>query len=137
MSAARAGSTSSVSRRARTSALKSRSSASRMFDPRDAVQRREERAPASPLRVECFLSLWGEAIETAAARVAPLDPASLNEPAALEPVQRRIQRRDMELQRTVRPVLDQLRDLVAVAVTLLEQREDDGFGASLAQLAVC
>jgi hypothetical protein len=42
----------------------------------------------------------------------------------------------MELQRAGRSFVNQLGDLVAVAVALFEQREDQDFGAAFAQLAV-
>src|SRR5581483_1277566 len=131
MSVARAGSTASAPRRARTSALKSG-----MAEPRDAVQRRDEGAPAPALLRERFSALDGQAVEAAAARVGPLHPSPFDEAAALEAVERRVERRDMELQGAARSLVDQPGDLVAVAVALLEQRHDQRFGAAFPQLAV-
>jgi hypothetical protein len=107
-----------------------------MADAGDPVQRREEGVPAAALVVEDFLAGGGEAVEAAAARARLLDPAALDEAAALEAIERRVERGDMELQGASRPCVDQLGDLIAVAIALLEEGEDQGFGAALAQLAV-
>ena len=105
-------------------------------DAGDAVQGREERAPAPALGVEDLLARGRQPVEAAPAHAGLLDPVALDQAAALEAVERRVQRRDVELQRAVGTAVDQLGDLVAVAVALLEQREDQGFGAALPQLAV-
>src|SRR5580765_671889 len=142
MSASRAASSSeSGATRARIRLFQSgmcpaRRSDLRRPDPRDAVQRREERAPASALRCQHLLSSGGETVEALPPLTALLDPAALNEAAAFEAVQRGVERRDVELKRAVGSLLDQLRELVAVSIALVEQRQDEDFSAALAQLAV-
>src|SRR5438046_6321315 len=124
MSIARDGSTGSVPSLLRTSAVQSGMLricakaafavfALRMTNARHAVQRGEERAPASTLRVEHGLPLGGNPVEAAPPRAGFLDPAALDQSAPLQPVERRVQRRDVELQRAVRSLIDQLGDLVA------------------------
>jgi len=56
--------------------------------------------------------------------------------AALEPVQRRIQRGDVKGDRAAGPRVDEFGDLVAVAVALLQQGENQHFGAALPQSAL-
>src|SRR5258706_8661937 len=132
MSASRAGSTASGASRARTSAFQFLMGlftlrSLRAAQPRDAVQCREERAPAPPLRGEHRLSFRGEAIETFAALTALLDPPALNETAALEAVERGVERGDVKLQGAAGSAVDQLRQLVAVAIALVEEREQQNF----------
>ena len=107
-----------------------------MADAGDAVERREERAPAAALRVEDLAAGGGQAVEAPAPHAGLFDPASLDQPAALEPIERRVERSDVEGNGALGSVANQLGDLVAVAVALLEQRQDQGFGAAFAQLAV-
>src|SRR6476660_9377243 len=108
MSASRIGSTRIAPMHERTSACQSG-----MADAGDAIQGREERAPAPALRVEDLLPGRGEPVEAAPAHAGLFDPFALDEPAALEAVERRIERRDVEFQRTGRSGVDQLGDLVA------------------------
>src|ERR1051325_11170906 len=135
MSAARAGSRSSGPSVARTRAGQSRCM-SGLAQPRHAVEGGEEAVPAAALAGECFFTLRRETVEAAAALAALLDPAALDQAATLEPVEDRIERGDVELQRAAGSPIDQLGELVAVAVVLLEERHDQHFGAALAQLAV-
>ena len=90
-----------------------------MADARHAVQRGEERAPAAALRIERTLAVGGEAVKAAAPGSGFLDPAAVNEAAALEAVQRGVERRDVELEGAFGSVVDQARDLVAVAIPFL------------------
>src|SRR6266542_336532 len=131
MSVSRTGSTGSEPRRVRTSALKSG-----MPNPRDAIERREERAPAAPLGIEHRLPLAGDAIEAAASRPGLFHPSAFDEAAALEPIERRIQRRHVKFQRALGTLIDELGNLVAVAVALFQQRENQDFGAAFTELAV-
>src|SRR6266850_613180 len=131
MSASRAGSTGSGPTRARTRAFQSG-----MANAGHTVQRGDERLPAPALRVERGLALGGQTVKAPAAYSGPLDPAALNQAAALQAIERRIQRRDVELERAVGAAVDQLGDFIAVAVALFEERQDQGLGAALTQLAV-
>src|SRR5215470_6525113 len=99
----------------------------------DAVERGKERFPAPALGIERGPARGGQAVAASAAGAGALDPAALDQAAALEAVERGIERCDVESERTVGSAIDQLGQLVAVAVALLEQREDDGFGAAFAQ----
>src|SRR5580765_4898813 len=131
MSAARAGSSGMAPSRARTSAFHSG-----MTDAGDAVERREERAPAPALRLKDLPARRGEPIETAPAHAGLLDPSPLDQAAPLEAIQGRIERRHVEGDGAVGSLADQLRNFVAVPVALLEQGEDERFGAAFAELAI-
>src|SRR5262245_10697711 len=107
-----------------------------LAQPRDAVEGREEAVPAAALTEERLFTLRGETVETPTPLAALLDPAPLDQAAALEAVEDRVERGDVELQRAAGSAIDQLGQLVAVAVALLEQRHDQHLGAAFAQLAV-
>src|SRR2546423_6064185 len=128
MSDSRAGSTSSGTRRARTSAFQSG-----MADPRDAVQRREERVPAAALRIERRPTVDGQPIETPPPCASLLDPPAVNQPAVFEAVERGVERRDVERERAVRSVVDEARDFVPGAIPLLHPRENHDLRAALEQ----
>ena len=82
-----------------------------MTDAGDAVQRREEGAPAAALRVEDFAPRGGQAIKAAPAHAGLFHPAALDQAAALEPVERGVERSDVKGDGAVRAVADQLGDL--------------------------
>src|SRR5438876_695414 len=107
-----------------------------MTNPRHAVQRVEERAPAPALGIEHFLARSREMVETPPAAAAALHPLARDQAAAFEAVERRIERGHVERDGAVRPLVDQLGDLVAVAIAFFEQREDEHRGAALPQVAV-
>src|SRR5437870_4495536 len=107
-----------------------------MANPRHAVQRVEERAPAPALGVEHFLARSRETVETPPAAAAALHPFAGDQAAAFQAVERRIERRHVERDGAVRPLVDQLGDFVTVAVAFFEQREDEHLGAAFAQIAV-
>src|SRR5215471_12153364 len=137
MSSSRAGSTFSGDKRARTSALKAAGSmGSGMADPRHAIERSEQRVPAPALAVQHLLAVGGDAIEAAAPRAGAFDPFALDEAATFEAVEGGIERGDVELDRAAGSLLDQLRDLVAVAVAFVDERKDEEFGAAFAQLTL-
>ena len=78
----------------------------------------------------------GDAVVALAPLPGLLDPAPLDQPAGFHPVEQRIERGGVKGQDAVRPLLDQLGDLVAVARALLEQRQDQHLGAALLQRRV-
>src|SRR4029077_10487617 len=117
MSPSRTGSTGTAPMRERTSDLKScgrGARASGMADAGDAIQGREEGAPALALCVEDLLAGGGEPVEASPAHAGLFDPLALDEPAALEAIERGIERRDVELQRACGSRIDQLGDFVAM-----------------------
>src|SRR6185503_634206 len=65
-----------------------------------------------------------------------LHPAPLQPPPLLQPVEKGIERRDVEAQASVRARLDELADLVAVARTGFEQGEDEELRRALLELPV-
>src|SRR5437660_1496108 len=79
-------------------------------NPRHAVQRVEERAPAPALGVEHFLARRRQTVETPPAAAAALHPLARDQAAAFEAVERRIERGHVERDGAVRPLVDQLGD---------------------------
>src|SRR5207237_4349559 len=73
----------------------------------------------------------GDAVVAPAALARLLDPASLNEPPRLHLIKERVERRGVKREDAPRALLDQLRDFVAMAGALLEQREHQHFSAPL------
>src|SRR5204863_7845830 len=103
---------------------------SRRPDLRDAVQRDEERVPHAALAGQCLATGAGELVIAAAALAGALDPAPFDPAAIFEAVERGVERRDVEADRPVRPLGDQLADVIAVPRPLFEQRQDQQFGAA-------
>src|SRR5262245_19848894 len=97
---------------------------------------RHEGLPGAALRREHPSAFEGQPVVAPPALPRLLDPPALDPAALLEPVEQRIERRDVEAQRAVRARLDQLADVVAVPGPRLEQREDHQLGAPLLQFAV-
>jgi hypothetical protein len=97
---------------------------------RDAVQRPEEVLPGRAFLGQDAAARRRDAIAAAPARPGALDPAALDEAAILEPVQRRIERRDVEAELALRPLTDQPADVVAVPGLVLDERQDQDVGAA-------
>src|SRR5439155_18493783 len=110
----------------RTSARKSG-----MPQPRDADERGDEGVPGRAALGEDAASFGRDVVVTAPPLARFLHPATLDQPPPLEPVQQRIERRGMELEDAVGPLLDQLGDLVPMAGALLEEGEDEHLSAAL------
>src|SRR5690349_14576154 len=103
-------------------------------NPRDAIQRREKVLPDVALAGERLAPAPRELVIAAPALAGALDPAPFDQAAVLEAVQRRIERCDVEGDRPARAGGDQLSDLVAVALPLFQQRQDQQLRAAALQL---
>src|SRR5947207_13170143 len=93
----------------------------RRIDPSDAIERRKEIGPGLPLFVENLAPGGCHFVVAPPALSRFLNPASLNPPARLEPVEHRIERCDVKLEHGFGTLLDQLRDLVVVARPVINQ----------------
>src|SRR5688572_3757356 len=102
----------------------------------DAAQRREHRMPVAALRDQCLAARRRETVVTPPSLAGLLDPLPFDQVALLESVEHRVQRSDVETQHSVGAAVDQLRDLVAVTLALLEGRENHQVGAAAFQLVV-
>ena len=105
------------------------------WNARDTIERQEEGLPHRALARENLPSGRGQLVVAPPPLARALDPSTVDEALVLEPVQRGIERRDVEVDGAVRPLFDEPADLVAVARTLLEQRQDQDFSATALQLA--
>src|SRR5262245_7730059 len=103
---------------------------SRMASLRDAVDGGDEAAPALALVGEDAAAFAGQAVVAAAALAFLFHPLPGDPAAALEPVEQGIERRDLEPHGALRALLDHLADLVAVAGSRFDEREDDELGAA-------
>src|SRR5215207_4121511 len=106
-----------------------------MFRVRDAADGLDELAPGVALRGEYFLPFGRQLVVAAAALPGLLHPAPLNPAPALQTVEQRVERRDVEAQHAARALLDEVADVVAVARLVLDEREDEQLSAPLLQLA--
>src|SRR5690606_14199490 len=108
---------------------------SAMLDPGDQRHRVHEALPGLALALEHAAAVRGQRVVAPPALARPLDPATLQPAALLEPVQQRVRRGDVEHELATGPRLDELADLVAVPWLGLDDRQDDEFGRALFQLA--
>src|SRR5207237_2462882 len=104
-------------------------------DTRDAIQRDEELVPDAALPREHLTSLARDAVVAAPSLAALLDPSSFDQSAVLQPIERRVERRHVKIDGPFGPVGDQASDLVAMALPVLEQRQDEEFGTAALELA--
>src|SRR6185436_16026092 len=107
-----------------------------MFGSGDVLDGVDEFPPVVALRGEHAPPFGGEPVEAPPPLAGLLDPASRDPAALLEAVEEGIERGDLEADPSVGSLLDQLADLVAVARTGLDEREDEELGAPFLQLAV-
>src|SRR5438445_3042475 len=89
-----------------------------MTNPGHAIERDDEGLPDVALAREHFLPGSGEAVVTAAPLSGALDPAAFNEALVFEPVERGIERRDVEADGAVGALGDQAANFIAVALPL-------------------
>src|SRR6187399_157205 len=85
-----------------------------MLELRDAADGVDEVGPRAAVRSQLLAPERREFVEPAPALTRALDPPPLNPAAVFEPVQKRIERRDLEADAAVGGLVDQLADLVAV-----------------------
>src|SRR6478609_180731 len=104
-----------------------------MANLRDLVERVDEVAPDASTRAEHLAAGGGQAIKTAASLTRLLDPAARDPAVFFELVQEGIERGRLETEPPIRALLDDLRQLVAMAIRSVEDREDQEFRAALLQ----
>src|SRR5438552_2717841 len=88
---------------------------------RNPIQRDEKRVPDAALFRQGFAARRRETVIAPAAQSPLFDPPSFNESFVLEPVERRIQRSDMKVDGSIRPLFDQLADLISMSLPFFEQ----------------
>src|SRR5690349_5788884 len=107
---------------------------SRMLDPRHAIQRLREVFPDRSLAHERAAPAGRQTVVSAPPLPGFLHPASLDHALRFEAIECRIERGDVERDRSVGSLFDLLADLVAVAFPLFEERQDEQFRATPLQL---
>src|SRR5687767_13701394 len=96
----------------------------RMLDPRHAIDRLREVLPDRSLPLEHAAAAWRQAVIAPPPLTGLLHPAAFDHALRFEAIQRRIERGDVKGDRAVGAPVDQHADFLAVALALLEQRED-------------
>ena len=104
--------------------------ASRVTDTGHLIERIEELTPDPPAFAQHGSARRGQAIEAPPPLAGLLDPAAFDPPLLFEFVEQRIERGGLEFQALVRPVGDQLANLVAVSWRAIEDGEDQELGAT-------
>src|SRR5260221_13206218 len=107
-----------------------------MADARDAIERDEKGLPDAALAGEDLSSWWREPVISATALAGALHPPPFDEALVFEAIQRGIQGGDVEVDGAVGPLGNEPADLIAVALALFEEREDEQLGAAPFQLAL-
>src|SRR5215813_1769608 len=87
--------------------------------------------PALLLRSELFPAEKRQAVVSAPTLLRFFHPASFDPAFLLQTMEQRVERRDVKLERAAGADLDELRDVVAVARLILEQRHHQQLSASL------
>src|ERR671924_659805 len=93
----------------------------------------DEGFPGLPLLGQYAASRGREPIEASSPLACLLDPAAFDPAAVLEAEQRGVERGKSERQLAARARLNQLANLISVAGTTLEQRQDEHLDAALFQ----
>src|SRR5580693_8535330 len=101
----------------------------------DAVHRAREFAPVGALGCEGLAAGGRETVKTAAAPAGRL-PFALQPAAALEPVEERVKRSNMETDNALRTFRNEFSNFVAVAGLFLKQRQDQQFRVAFFKFTV-
>src|SRR5690242_8355364 len=102
-----------------------------MADPGDLLERVNEFAPHAAARAEHFAATRGQLVEAAPPLTGLLHPSAGDPALFLELVQEGIERRRLEAQFAAGSVLDDLRELISMAIGAVEDRQYQEFGAAL------
>src|SRR5215831_5091694 len=86
--------------------------------------------PALPLRGKRVSTLTRKTVIPPPPLLGLFDPAAVDPAPLLQPVQQRIERRDVESQGAARSDLNQPRNVISMPRLILEQREDQKLGAA-------
>src|SRR5262249_11058160 len=95
-----------------------------MFGSGDAIDGRHKRLPGAALRRQHLLAFGSQFVITPPPLPGLLHPSPFDPAALLQPIQKRIERSDVEAQLTLRTRLDQFADVIAVPLPYFEKRED-------------
>src|SRR5262245_36252821 len=98
-----------------------------MGETAEVLDEGEELTPFLALRREELAAAGRDAVAAPPALVRLLYPASLNQAALFEFVERGVERGEVERQRAVGSFVDQLHELVAMTRCVLEKRQHDEF----------
>src|ERR1051326_4658759 len=105
-----------------------------MIEPRNLVQRPHEFLPRPPLIGQRRAPLRRQPVESPPPLVGLLHPAPLHQPLPLQPVEHRINRRDVKLQKLAGFRFHQLRQLISMPLPPFEQRQQNHLRAAALQI---
>jgi hypothetical protein len=100
-----------------------------MTEPCDAIQRAKEVLPEASLVREYLPASRREPVVSPPSLTGFLDPPSFDQTFRLHAVKRRIKGSDVEGDGALGSIVDELRDLVAMAVSFFQKRKDQEFRA--------
>src|SRR5690606_15224669 len=106
-----------------------------ILHPRDPADRLGELEPAATLRFQLLLPGWRDAIVAATSGPSLLHPPARDQLPLLQPVQQRRQRCRVDPDLSLRARLDQLAQLIAVVVAVLQQGENEEWSRALLEVA--
>src|SRR6185437_8990820 len=107
-----------------------------MFQSCNALHGSHKFNPGVALLLQDEAACRRELVIAAAALAGFFHPAALDPAALLQPVQQRIKRRDVEGERAVRLLLNELADFIAVARTGFQQGKDEQLSAAFLEFAM-
>src|SRR5215813_13116084 len=95
-----------------------------IFGSGDAIDGRHKRPPGAALRRQYFLAFGRQFVITPPPLPGLLHPSPFNPAALFQPIQKWIERGDVETQLALRTRLDQFADVIAMPLPYFEKRED-------------
>src|SRR5215813_7008805 len=95
-----------------------------MFGSGDAIDGSHKRLPGAALRRQHLFAFGRQFVITPPPLTGLLHPSPFDPSTLLQPIQKRIERSDVESQLALRPRLDQFADVIAVPLPYFEKRED-------------
>src|SRR5580692_11051489 len=104
--------------------------------PHDTAHRLYKSLPVAPLPCQNLATFSSEAVIASAPLIRLFNPPTLHQLPLLKPVEKRVERSDMEAQGSCRSCFDQLANVIPVAGLLLQQRENEQFCATLLPLTI-
>src|SRR5262249_49101936 len=107
-----------------------------IFYPRNQIHCGHEATPDTPLLLQHFSTLRRQPVVAPSSLTRLFHPPPLDQAPLFKPVQQRIKRGHVKPKLSLRPLFNQLADLIAVPRPVLNQRKNQQARASLLQFPV-
>src|SRR5829696_8520112 len=106
------------------------------IDSGDTLKGGDQLLPAGPLVAQNSAAGGGELVVPATPLAGLLDPFPLDPAPALHAIEHRVERGDVKSEDAAGAIVDQLRDLVAMAAACFERRHDHQLGGATFELVL-